>query len=320
MIAPLAIFRSLNFGWVYLFQGGRYESMSGLYDFRNREYSPTLARWFQNDPLGFQAGNSNFYRFVGDNPANATDPSGMAWETLASGTWERGKWGPVNSSFLTATIDVTLQKNDIGGQQSQIRLLYRVIPAKNTGTFEQMQEYLMSERQNTIKKGAGLVTDQKGQLNPAGAKADNVKSYDWVVDLGTINTGQNATYRGDLFLYNAKYLAEIKKGIVDREDPKPLPGGGKIIPPSDAAAQRVSWQVTVANGKITPFAPELEETGWSRDREGTDYKTAEPWPGGPCHYITPRTILKPKVEGKQGWPLRGQESGHIRYPNRFPGP
>jgi YD repeat-containing protein len=33
-----------SYGWVYLHQGGRYEGLSGLYSFRNRDFSPTLGR------------------------------------------------------------------------------------------------------------------------------------------------------------------------------------------------------------------------------------------------------------------------------------
>jgi RHS repeat-associated protein len=63
--------------WAYLFQGGRYDAASGLYDFREREDNPALGRWMQNDPMGFAAGDANLYRYVGDNPANATDPAGL---------------------------------------------------------------------------------------------------------------------------------------------------------------------------------------------------------------------------------------------------
>ena len=68
---------SSAFAWLYLHQGGRYELQTGLYSFRNREYSPTLGRFVQRDPIGFAAGDPNLYRFVGNNPANATDPSGL---------------------------------------------------------------------------------------------------------------------------------------------------------------------------------------------------------------------------------------------------
>jgi RHS repeat-associated protein len=70
------------FGWVYLHQGGRYErysDASGLYLFRHRDYSPTLGRWMQQDPIGYAAGDSNLYRYVGNNPTNITDPNGLRW-------------------------------------------------------------------------------------------------------------------------------------------------------------------------------------------------------------------------------------------------
>lgn len=41
-------------------------------------YSPTLGRFITKDPIGFQAGDVNLYRFVGNNPANFVDPSGLA--------------------------------------------------------------------------------------------------------------------------------------------------------------------------------------------------------------------------------------------------
>lgn len=40
-------------------------------------YSPTLGRWIQNDPIEFEAGDPNLYRFVGNSPTNASDPSGL---------------------------------------------------------------------------------------------------------------------------------------------------------------------------------------------------------------------------------------------------
>jgi RHS repeat-associated protein len=61
----------------YLFQGGRYDTQSGLYNFRNRDLSPTLGRWLENDPLGFDAGDSNLYRYVNNAPTYNTDPSGL---------------------------------------------------------------------------------------------------------------------------------------------------------------------------------------------------------------------------------------------------
>jgi RHS repeat-associated protein len=64
-----------QFGWTYLHQGGRYDASAGLYDFRNRQYSPTLGRWMSVDPLGYVDG-MNVYGYLGGNPVGAVDPMG----------------------------------------------------------------------------------------------------------------------------------------------------------------------------------------------------------------------------------------------------
>jgi RHS repeat-associated protein len=66
------------YGWLYLHQGGRHDPATGLYLFRSRDYSPTLGRWMQADPLGLGAGDTNLYRAEGNDPASAVDPSGLA--------------------------------------------------------------------------------------------------------------------------------------------------------------------------------------------------------------------------------------------------
>jgi RHS repeat-associated protein len=68
---------SSAYSWIYLYQDGRLDNATALYSFRKRDYSGTLARWLEDDPLSFDAGDSNFYRFVGNDPAANTDSSGL---------------------------------------------------------------------------------------------------------------------------------------------------------------------------------------------------------------------------------------------------
>lgn len=60
---------------------------------RHRDYSPTLGRFIERDPVGFEAGDGNWYRFVGNGPTGKTDPSGLyvdlAIEVISIGT---GAW------------------------------------------------------------------------------------------------------------------------------------------------------------------------------------------------------------------------------------
>lgn len=62
----------------FLFTGREFLQAAGLYDYRNRMYSPLLGRFLQTDPLRFAGGDINLYRYVHNNPVNFTDPTGLS--------------------------------------------------------------------------------------------------------------------------------------------------------------------------------------------------------------------------------------------------
>ena len=72
------------FGVRHLFTGQQWHQDIGLYDLRNRFYSPDLGRFLQPDPIGFRGGN-NLYRYCGNNPVTRRDLSGLQQNTRAEG-------------------------------------------------------------------------------------------------------------------------------------------------------------------------------------------------------------------------------------------
>lgn len=62
----------------YLGSGREWEAEIALYYDRARFYDPASGRWISQDPLGFDAGDSNLYRYVNNAPTNEVDPSGLA--------------------------------------------------------------------------------------------------------------------------------------------------------------------------------------------------------------------------------------------------
>jgi RHS repeat-associated protein len=78
------------------FAGYFHEATTGLDFARNRVYSAELGRWLTRDPLGsgiafaggagFNATDLNMYAYAGNNPASASDPSGLCPQCLIVAT------------------------------------------------------------------------------------------------------------------------------------------------------------------------------------------------------------------------------------------
>lgn len=63
-------------GYRILFTGREWLGGVALNDHRNRYFSPGFGRWPTTDPIGFAGGN-NLFAYVGNAPANYTDPYGL---------------------------------------------------------------------------------------------------------------------------------------------------------------------------------------------------------------------------------------------------
>jgi RHS repeat-associated protein len=84
------VLSSSSCGNVLFFQGRVRDRYLGLYNFRNRYYSPGLGRFVQVDPIR-EAGGLNLYRFVANNPVSLSDPDGRSIIVIVIGVaalWE----------------------------------------------------------------------------------------------------------------------------------------------------------------------------------------------------------------------------------------
>ncbi|MEP4151334.1 MAG: RHS repeat-associated core domain-containing protein, partial [Lentilitoribacter sp.] len=85
-------------GSPYRFTGRRLDAETGLYYYRARYYSPAQGRFLSPDPIGY-GDDMNMYAYVGNDPINFVDPSGLLAEktaNLASEAWDVTKaYAPV---------------------------------------------------------------------------------------------------------------------------------------------------------------------------------------------------------------------------------
>jgi RHS repeat-associated protein len=83
----------------YGYTGRDRDSESGLDYYRARYYDPQVGRFISVDPIGFGAGDTNLYRYVGNSSTMATDPTGLwslqeAWNNFSQSAQKIGKfWG-----------------------------------------------------------------------------------------------------------------------------------------------------------------------------------------------------------------------------------
>ncbi len=59
------------------FGGGIEDPATHLVRMGYREYDPSAGRWLSRDPVAFQGGDLNLYRYAGNDPTNEWDPSGL---------------------------------------------------------------------------------------------------------------------------------------------------------------------------------------------------------------------------------------------------
>ena len=62
------------------FTGREFNAETGDYYYRARHYSTATGRFTARDPIGFVGGDANLYRYVGNDPTDATDPTGLYYD------------------------------------------------------------------------------------------------------------------------------------------------------------------------------------------------------------------------------------------------
>ncbi|NMG72896.1 RHS repeat-associated core domain-containing protein, partial [Parazoarcus communis] len=137
----------------FRYTGQQYLGELNLYYYKARFYSPALGRFLQTDPIG-TADDLNLYAYVGNNPVNFSDPTGLikaeadrlgaavggstaaqmlvpgqtAWNNMLS-NFGMGNYGAAAVNGVTYAGEVALFALTLGGSQAYMASTRAALPA-----------------------------------------------------------------------------------------------------------------------------------------------------------------------------------------------
>jgi RHS repeat-associated protein len=104
---------------VFGFTGKLLDEASGLQNNLNRWYDPKVGSWLSEDPISFDGGDANLYRYVANRAVDRVDPSGLSDINPIFGPPNFGNPAPPNQGsgppqWLQDLADATLPNSGSG--------------------------------------------------------------------------------------------------------------------------------------------------------------------------------------------------------------
>jgi RHS repeat-associated protein len=174
---------------IFGFTGRERDEESDLYYNRARYYDPALGNWISEDPIGFQAGDTNLNRYVGNNPTNATDPSGLDYikvdkNNIVSWVVEMDDWGNSDvREFTVGTVKdgvVSLTASSGGGRvmlsklETQADRYWRDFGDMGSARSG-VQRMNINNAIAQIKKGRGVISTDSAAMHMMKESGQGVK-------------------------------------------------------------------------------------------------------------------------------------------------
>ncbi|HEY7156597.1 MAG TPA: RHS repeat-associated core domain-containing protein, partial [Gemmataceae bacterium] len=255
------------------YAGGEQDAILGIYHFNSRWYNPATGKWLSQDPLGLKP-DSNPYRYVGNDPTNAIDPTGEADNRDPRYSEWYNKWlGPPGAypsyprlNRLTRGVDVYYPP-PAGGAGSA-----RMGPA---GIASQVIE---SRRQQIgMTSGIRNVINQRfpGALNPSNGWQVVKRAKVWVrpLVLSGLTKGRQIS-----ITVNAKD-APIGSSVEVYFNGQRVPGDGKL---GKGGTYDTKYKISI---NLPPLNPNMGRVNASDPPENNGYEI--------------QAIIRPPGEGKE---------------------
>jgi RHS repeat-associated protein len=187
------------------YAGGLYDPDTGLVHFGARDYDPQLGRWTSKDPIRFAGGDIGLYSYVGGDPINRVDPSGLVW------------WALINDDVRSFVFD------------TYAKVGFTVVDLLLGGSSANAPEGLTASRENSLRPEETLVRTAAGVVMVApvaraavamvgqglSRAAARGRGKVFFMDDGVLAPGQLAgtTASGEIYVAHARVFAAEARAL-----------------------------------------------------------------------------------------------------------
>jgi RHS repeat-associated protein len=216
-----------TYSFLYGYTGREIDEETDLNFYRARYYDSSIGRFITQDPIGFNAGDTNLYRYVNNNPINLIDPLGLGnrlvWQireqTLSNGS-SVTTYG-VDENSNNTTVQVYRPKGSlfpsgvkIGVNKNQPKLGNLSIIKDKTEAFIEFVPGPAKTTNPKVGPWGGLYSplkngkievEARGHIVPANLDGANGAQYNFMSQNRSVNSGGYREFGGKI----RKYLDKL---------------------------------------------------------------------------------------------------------------
>ena len=215
------------------FAGGLSDPDTGLVHFGARDYDPSTGRWTASDPIRFEGGDADLYRYVADDPVDRTDPAGTA--SVATGICVETARGTVVTPTSTVVTDPPASGG--AGTNATSRTIRSRVSGSSACGMPASSRRASSATRTSIPATASTTTSrQPGSSSPrprrtAVSRSNRGSSLSSAGRQITFNTAVAALVDGDrvgVYADEPSFLVVNGKAVTAADIAERLPGGGSL--------------------------------------------------------------------------------------------
>jgi len=120
------------------FAGGIHDEQTGLVRLGARDYDPETGRWTDRDPMLFAGRQANLYAYVGNDPINRVDPSGL--DPLIEQSYADALFARITSIAMSVVIRLPFVTRILAVGATGLRVMIRAYQILSSPGFARIQQ------------------------------------------------------------------------------------------------------------------------------------------------------------------------------------